>query len=60
MTNLKQAKADPKAMEQFIAEHEADIAESDDFDAVIGSMLGQEKPKATPATSSKDGSDDCK
>ena len=45
--SLKQAQADPKAMEQFIAEHEADVAESDDFDAVVNSMLGQGKPKAT-------------
>ena len=59
MTTLKQAQKDLKAMEQFIAEHKADIAESDDFDAVVGSMIGQGKPKAIQATSSKDDCDDC-
>jgi hypothetical protein len=59
-TNLKQAQADPKAMKQFVVEHEGEQIESTDFDKVMTSMLGQEKPKATLATSSKDFSDDCK
>jgi len=41
--NLKQAQKDPKAMKQFIAEHEADEIESEDFDKVINSMMGSNK-----------------
>lgn len=37
--SLKQAQADPKAMKQFIREHEGDQIESADFDKVIGSMV---------------------
>lgn len=38
LVSLKQAQKDPKAMEQFIAEHEGDEIEDKDFDKVIGSM----------------------
>ena len=51
---LRQAQQDPKAMRQFVAEHEGDQIESTDFDKVMGSMTGSETPKATQATSSKD------
>jgi len=54
MTNLKQAQKDPKAMKKFIQEHKGDQIEDADFDKVLTSMSGQGKPKATPATSSKD------
>lgn len=57
-TNLKQAQSDPEAMQQFIAEHEADQIESNDFDKVFNSMSAQEKPKAIQVTSVKDGCDD--
>ena len=58
MTTLKQARLDPKAMEQFVAEHEADQIESVDFDKVFSSMTAQETPTIIQATSSKGGSDD--
>ena len=58
MPTLKQAKQDPKAMSQFIAEHEGDISDTERFDAVLGSMSG--KPKEAKATSSGDISVDCK
>jgi hypothetical protein len=57
-TNLKQAQADPKAMKKFIREHKGDQIESDDFDKVMGSMLGSGKSKAIQATSSKDADGD--
>ena len=59
MPTLKQAQLDPKAMEQFVAEHDADQIESADFDKVFGSMTKQETPTIIQATSSRDGSDDC-
>ena len=54
ITTLKQAQQDPKAMKQFVAEHEGDQIESADFDKVMTSMTGSGTPKATQATSSKD------
>ena len=58
-TNLKQAQADPKAMKQFVAEHEGDQIESADFDKVINSMTpsGQGNSKAKQEASTKDFSD---
>lgn len=58
MITLKQAQNDTKAMKQFIREHKGDQIESADFDKVFSSMAGSGTPKATQATSSKDGSDD--
>ena len=58
MKTLKQAQADPKAMSQFIAEHEADLSDTERFDAVLGSMSG--KPKEAQEASSGDISADCK
>ena len=55
---LKQAQADPKAMSQFITEHDADISDGERFDAVLGSMSG--KPKEAQEASSGDISADCK
>jgi len=59
-TSLKQAQVDPKAMKQFVAEHEGDQIESADFDKVINSMTpsGQGRLKAKREASSKDFSDD--
>ena len=56
--SLKQAQSDPKAMSQFIAEHEGDISDTERFDAVLGSMSG--KPKEVQEASSGDISADCK
>ena len=53
MPTLKQAQADPKAMKQFIADHEADIIESDDFDKVMGSMLPKVRNRVTKAKKPK-------
>lgn len=59
MINFKQAQADPKAMKQFVAEHEGDQIESTDFDKVVGSMNPvQGKSKAKQEASTKDFSDD--
>ena len=60
MPTLKQAQADPKAMKQFMSEHEGDQIESADFDKVISSMTtsGQGKSKAKREASSSDFSDD--
>ena len=54
ITNLKQAQQDPKAMKQFVAEHEGDQIESDDFDKVMTSMLGSETPRVIQAASKAD------
>jgi len=48
MTTLKQAQADPKAMEKFLAEHDGDEIEDKDFEKVLKSMSAKEKPKAAP------------
>ena len=37
--SLKQAQADPKAMSQFIAEHDGLEVDGERFDAVMGSMV---------------------
>ena len=52
-TNLKQAQQDPKAMKQFIADHKADIIESEDFDKVMGSMLPKVRNRVTKAKKKK-------
>jgi len=39
MPTLKQAQADPKAMSQFIAEHEGLEVDGERFDAVMGAMI---------------------
>ena len=54
---LKQAQADPKAMSQFIAEHDGLEVDGERFDAVMGSMSG--KPKEVQEASSLDISADC-
>jgi len=38
-TSLKQAQTDPKAMSQFIAEHDGLEADGERFDAVMESMV---------------------
>ena len=58
MTTLKQAQADPKAMSQFIAEHDDLEVDGERFDAVMGSMSG--KPKEAQEASTEDTSVDCK
>ena len=58
MTTLKQAQQNPKAMSQFIADHEGQEADTERFDAVLGSMSG--KPKEAQEASSPDISADCK
>ena len=58
MPTLKQAQADPKAMSQFIAEHDGLEVDGERFDAVMGSM-SQGKPKEAQATLMQGGSDDC-
>jgi hypothetical protein len=47
MPTLKQAQADPKAMKQFIAEHEGDEIDDQDFEKVIKSMSAKGTSKAT-------------
>ena len=56
ITNLKQAQADPKAMNKFIKEHKGDHIESTDFDKVIRSMVpkrGAIQNVASPSDSKK-------
>ena len=50
---LKQAQQDPEAMKQFIADHEADIIESDDFEKVMGSMVPKVRNRVTKAKRKK-------
>ena len=57
MPTLKQAQADPKAMSQFIAEHDGLEVDGERFDAVMESMSG--KPKEAQEASSGDISADC-
>lgn len=45
MTTLKDAQKDPKAMEQFIAEHEGDEIDDKDFKKVLKSMSAKGKSK---------------
>lgn len=54
---LKQAQQDPKAMSQFIAEHDGLEVDGERFEAVMGSMSG--KPKEAQEASSGDISADC-
>ena len=58
MPTLKQAQQDSKAMSRFIAEHDGQEADTERFDAVLGSMSG--KPKEAQEASSGDISADCK
>ena len=55
--SLKQAQADPKAMSQFISEHEDLEVEGERFEAVMGSM-SQGKPKVAQEASVKAADDD--
>ena len=43
MPTLKQAQTDPKAMSQFIADHDGLEVDGERFDAVMGSMVGTVK-----------------
>ena len=58
LVSLKQAQADPKAMSQFIAEHDGLEVDGERFDAVMGSMSG--RPKEAQATLMQGDSADCK
>ena len=55
---LKQAQQDPKAMSQFIAEHDGLEVDGERFEAVMGSMSG--KPKEAQEALMQGDSDDCK
>lgn len=48
MTTLKEAQKDPKALKDFIAEHEGDEIDDQDFAKVIKSMSAKGKSKEAP------------
>jgi|GEM_PF-3072667 len=57
--NLKQAQHDPKAMSQFIAEHDGLEVDSERFEAFMGSMSQGTQTEAVEALS-EGTSADCK
>ena len=54
MPTLKQAQADPKAMSQFIAEHDGLEVDGERFDAVMGSMIPKIRNRVTKAKKTDD------
>lgn len=59
MTTLKQAQADPKAMSQFIAEHDGLAVESERFERVMSSMIGSGKSSKGRSGDFLDDGGDC-
>ena len=53
MPTLKQAQSNPKAMSQFIAEHDALEVDGERFEAVMGSMIPKIRNRVTKAKKSE-------